>query len=147
MKLKELLKIAAVGTGIFSGFAGLMIGGTKLYNESTEMKYVNQYGIYATESVGIQGTIILDWQEGSGAWLHYSDNGNTSHNRDYFADNPLGENIKVICDDFSCVETGENGFDKKLESAKQDWAEFCEEIDCKGLYAESQSLREYYGGK
>ena len=141
MILKEWLKTLAVGTGIFGGFAGLMVGGTKLYNESTDTRYVNQYGIYAAESVGIEGKITMDWQEGGGVWLCYSEKGHGCDRR-YFADNPLGENIKVICDDSSCVEAGENGFERKLELAKQDWAELCEEVDCKGLYAEWQSMSE-----
>ncbi|MDD4877904.1 MAG: hypothetical protein PHO02_02615 [Candidatus Nanoarchaeia archaeon] len=150
MGLKGKLKYAALTACVFGGTAGALVGAFagigKALNEYHEIRHVGLNSIDATESVGLNGEIRLNWNRGGGAWLCYSEKGHVC-DRKYFADNPLGENIKVICDNSSCVEAGENGFDKKLEPAKQDWAELCEEVDCKGLYAESQALKEFYGGK
>lgn len=161
MGLKELLKIAGVGACIYGGVSGIMIGATKIYNECQDMRYINEHGIYATETVGIRDKVILDWDEGSGVWLHYKSPADPDKNISIFADTPLGEGIKVIWTSEGCVKVVEPGFQEKPEEseqkifspciylskddpgfqqrheeAKKDWARFCEEIECKELVDE-----------
>lgn len=143
MGLKKNLKYVALTVCAYGGAVMALAGIGEVVNEFYKRRErdITPHAIYATESVGRQGKITLDWHEGSGAWLCYSEKGHGC-DRKYFADNPLGENIKSICDKFGCVDVGNDGFDEKLESAKQDWAGLCQKIDCRRLYAVSQGLRE-----